>query len=140
MRIAFTHNVRLMAGETEAEFDSPATIEALAQALVRLGHQVELVEVSGPASRTVGRLEALDPDLIFNTAEGRAGRYREAFYPGLFEQLGIPYTGSDAYTCALTLDKEVTKLVAQSRGVRVPGGIFVEDATQLSLGDLRFPL
>ena len=140
MRIAFTHNLRLTASEQEAEFDTPRTIEALAQALARLGHQVELVEVSGPASRTVARLEALDPDLIFNTAEGTRGRYREAFYPGLFEQLGIPYTGSDAYTCALTLDKEVTKLLLASRGIRTPSGAFVEDLPSFTRSDLRFPL
>ncbi len=140
MRIAFTHNVRLSASEQEAEFDTPRTIEALAQALARLGHQVEPVEVSGPASRTVARLEALDPDLIFNTAEGTRGRYREAFYPGLFEQLGIPYTGSDAYTCALTLDKEVTKLLLASRDILTPNGAFVEDLATFSRSDLRFPL
>jgi D-alanine-D-alanine ligase len=140
MRIAFTHNVRLSTSEQEAEFDTPRTIESLAQSLARLGHQVELVEVSGPASRTVSRLEALDPDLIFNTAEGTRGRYREAFYPGLFEQLGIPYTGSDAYTCALTLDKEVTQLLLRSRGILAPSGAFVEDLASFSRSDLRFPL
>ena len=37
---------------------------------------------------------------------------REAFYPALFEELGIPFTGSDAYTNAITLDKWLTKLLA----------------------------
>ena len=40
---------------------------------------------------------------------------REAFYPALFEELGIPYTGSDAYTNAITLDKWLTKLVVAAR-------------------------
>ena len=40
---------------------------------------------------------------------------REAFYPALFEELGIPFTGSDAYTNAITLDKWLTKLMVAAR-------------------------
>ena len=65
--------------------------------------------MTGPASRLVARLEAFAPDLIFNAAEGRRGKMRRAFYPALFEELGIPYTGSDAYTLCVTLDKALTK-------------------------------
>ena len=36
----------------------------------------------------MARLEAFGPDLIFNTAEGRRGRFREAFFPALFDELG----------------------------------------------------
>src|SRR5678810_580987 len=86
----------------------------------RLGHRVERFEVSGPASRTVARLEAYSPDLIFNTAEGRRGRFREAFYPALFDELGLPYTGSDAYALAVTLDKQLTKLILKEHGIRTP--------------------
>jgi D-alanine-D-alanine ligase len=46
------------------------------------------------------------------------GRLREALYPALFEELGIPYTGSDAYTNALTLDKWLTKLLVGRAGDR----------------------
>src|SRR6516165_892634 len=120
MRIALTHNLRLSDSEEEAEFDTRETIDALSEALERLGHRVERIEVSGPASRTVARLEAYNPDLIFNTAEGRRGRFREAFYPALFEELGFPYTGSDAYVLALTLDKQLTKLVLGQHGVDCP--------------------
>ena len=39
-------------------------------------------------------LAEADVDLIFNIAEGVAGRNREAQVPALCELLGIPYTGS----------------------------------------------
>lgn len=90
MKLAYTYNLQLTDREEDAAFDRPETVEAIAGALKTLGHQVERVEVSGPASRLVARLEALNPDLIFNTAVGRGGKSREAFYPGLFEQLGMP--------------------------------------------------
>ncbi len=143
MRIAFCHNLQLTTAEEEAEFDTPVTVAALASGLERLGHRVEKIEVSGPASRTVARLEAYAPDLVFNTAEGRRGRFREAFYPALFEELGFPYSGSDPYTLALTLDKQLTKLMVAKHGVRTPGWAFVEELTDLEsrdVGALNFPL
>ncbi len=120
MKVAFTHNLRLTdvrETEKEAEYDSAETVSAIAAAIEAAGHEVEKVEVSGPASNLLERLEAIDPDIIFNTAEGQTGRMREAFYPALFEELGIPYTGSDAYTNTVTLDKWLTKLMVQRAGI-----------------------
>jgi D-alanine-D-alanine ligase len=140
MRIALTHNLRLTDSEEEAEFDTRETVDALAGALERLGHRVERVEVSGPASRTVARLEAFGPDLVFNTAEGRRGRFREAFFPALFDELGMPYTGSDAYALALTLDKQLTKLVLAQHGVPTPRWQYIEDLDRLQVNALRYPV
>src|SRR6185295_9831841 len=122
MKIAFTHNLRLTDSEEEAEFDTLETVDAIAQALAASGHEVEKIEVSGPASHLAARIEAFGPDLIFNTAEGRRGRAREAFYPALFEELGFPYTGSDAWALTLTLDKHLTKLHLSQYGVDSPRG------------------
>ncbi len=140
MRIALTHNLRLSDAEDEAEFDSRDTVDALASGLERLGHRVERIEVSGPASRTVARLEAFGPDLIFNTAEGRRGRFREAFFPALFDELGMPYTGSDAYALAVTLDKQLTKLILAQHGVTTPRWQFVERPERLQPNALRYPV
>ena len=140
MRIALTHNLRLSDSEEEAEFDTRETVDALAGALERLGHRVERVEVSGPASRTVARLEAFGPDLVFNTAEGRRGRFREAFFPALFDELGMPYTGSDAYALTVTLDKQLTKLVLAQHGVATPRWQYVERPEHLQVNALRYPV
>jgi D-alanine-D-alanine ligase len=125
MRIAFTHNLRLSDNEDEAEFDSAETVDAIAAGLRAGGHEVEKVEVTGPASRLAERIESFSPDLIFNTAEGRRGRAREAFFPALFEELGFPYTGSDAYVLTVTLDKWLTKLVLAQKGIDTPRGRLV---------------
>ncbi|NUQ79552.1 MAG: ATP-grasp domain-containing protein, partial [Polyangiaceae bacterium] len=142
MRIALTHNLKITDSPEEAEFDSPTTIDALASALERNGHEVERVEVSGPSSRVIARLEALQPDLIFNTAEGHKGKTREAFYPSLFEELGIPYTGSDAYTLCITLDKMLTKRILSGFGVPTPRARLVTRQTIESgaLDDAAFPV
>jgi D-alanine-D-alanine ligase len=142
MRIAFTHNLRLSSSEEEAEFDSAETVEAIRSALSEAGHEVEKVEVSGPASHLAARLEAFGPDLIFNTAEGKRGRAREAFYPAFFEELGYPYTGSDGYTLTVTLDKWLSKLVLKSEGIDTPRARLVtpRDLPSWTDGTLGVPL
>jgi D-alanine-D-alanine ligase len=120
VKIAFTHNLRLTDSEDEAEFDTVETVDAVAGALRAGGHEVEKIEVTGPASHLASRIESFAPDLIFNTAEGRRGRTREAFYPALFEELGFPYTGSDAYALTVTLDKWLTKLILAAQGIDTP--------------------
>lgn len=142
MRIALTYNLKLTNAEEEAEFDDPETIEALTAALSRAGHQIERVEVSGPASHLVARLEAFAPDLIFNTAEGRRGRMRRGFYPALFEELGMAATGSDAYTLCITLDKTLTKKTLAGFGIPSPRGRLLTRAALKDggLDDLPYPV
>ena len=142
MRIAFTHNVKRTSHESEAEFDTLETVRRITDTLHSLGHEVHPIDVAGPVSRLVARLETLRPDLVFNTAEGSHGRYREAFYPALFEQLGLPYTGSNAYVCGLTLDKQMTKMIVRRAGVLTPEWAHF-DADHRPSGQplgLRFPL
>ena len=140
MKIAYTYNLQLSDNEEDAAFDKPETVSVIAAALSSLGHRVECVEVSGPASRLVARLEALNPDLIFNTAAGRGGKCREAFYPALFEQLAIPYTGSDAYVCTVTTDKHLTKMLLASRGIPTPRWVFVDSVHNWTFPELTYPV
>ena len=125
MKIAFTHNLRLSDTEEEAEFDSADTVGAIAAALQGAGHEVERIEASGGVAQLVACLEAAEPDLVFNTAEGGRGKVREALFPALFEELGYSYTGSDPYVLTLTLDKWLTKLVLDNHGIDSPRGRLV---------------
>jgi len=142
MRIALTHNLRVSDSEEEAEFDSPETIASIVRALSGAGHRVEAIDVTGPASLLVTRLEAFAPDMVFNLAEGHRGKTRRAFYPALFEELGIPSTGSDAYTLCVTLDKALTKKQLGGWGVPSPRGRFVTRAMldHGGLDELPFPV
>ncbi len=142
MNIALTFNLKTDDSPQQAEFDAPETIERLTSALLHLGHRVDRVDVGGPVAHLVARLDALAPDLVFNLAEGQQGRFREGFYPALFEQMGLPYTGSDAYCCTLTLDKHLTKLALLERGLPVPPWFFLTEVEQLeeAVANLKFPL
>ena len=140
MHVAFVHNLQRTAGSEQAEFDTPETVAAIAAALRRLGHEVDLVEASGPTSLLAARLEGLRPDLVFNTAEGERGRLREAFFPALFDRLELAWTGSDAEVCAVTLDKAMTRQFVAEAGVPVPKGGLVRRVRDLQeLRHLRWP-
>lgn len=106
-----------------AEWDDPATISAVAEALALVG-EVILLEADETFPE---RLRRISPDILFNIAEGLRGPAREAQVPAICEFFGVPYTGSDPLTLALGLDKERTKEVLVSRGVRTPRWAVVGD-------------
>jgi D-alanine-D-alanine ligase len=125
------------------EYDSPATVDAIAEALTSRGHRPRFL---GGGRRFVEAVLADPPDLVFNLAEGPAGlastRSREAHVPAVCEMLGIPFTGSDPLTLAATLDKAVAKRLVLAAGVATPRFAVVEDAGGIeALGrfDVPFP-
>jgi D-alanine-D-alanine ligase-like ATP-grasp enzyme len=81
-----------------------------------------------------------EPDLIFNTAEGVTGTSRESFYPALYEQLGIPYTGANASVLTLTLDKRLSEIVLSTKGIKVPAGVLITEDNRDIPGNLNYPL
>ena len=98
MRVALTYNEKRERGEAHAEFDTREAIATVAALVARCGHDVVPIDVTGSVPRLVARLARVRPDLVLNLAEGERGAFREAFYPALFEQLGLPHTGSSAST------------------------------------------
>ena len=144
MRIGLTYDLKddyLALGFDEhavAEFDSPATIAAIAGALEALGHSVDRIgHVRALASRLVAGQRW---DLVFNVAEGVAGFGREAQVPALLEAYGVPYTFSDALVCSLTLHKGMAKHVARGCGVPTPSFAVVAAPADIAAVDLAFPL
>jgi D-alanine-D-alanine ligase len=125
--------------DLQEEFDSPATIEAIAQVLRDLGHEVLKL---GDGRGLLQRLLADPPDFVFNFAEGQGiGRSREARVPAVLEMLGIPYSGSDPLTLAATLDKEVAKRLVASAGVPVPKGIVIPpDWSELQIANCKLQI
>jgi D-alanine-D-alanine ligase len=116
--------------DSQEEFDSPLTLEAIAAALKQLGHEVTLL---GDGREFLSRVLADPPDLVFNIAEGFGiSRNREARVPAVLEMLGIPFTGSDPLTLAATLDKDVARRVVASYGVLVPAGFVVAPEDNLA--------
>ena len=121
MKIGLTYDLRsdyLAQGfglEETAEFDRVETIDELAGALERLGHEV--VRIGNVRALASALTSGERFDLVFNIAEGLHGFGREAQVPALLDAFGIPYTFSDPLTQALGLDKAVAKQVVRDAGV-----------------------
>ena len=120
------------------EFDSPATISAIADVLRALGHTpVEL----GNGRGLLEKLLSDPPDFVFNLAEGTGtSRNRESRVPAVCELLGIPHTGSDVLTLAMCLDKDVCRHTVADADILVPDGVLVVFPTPIYDGDFaEFP-
>ena len=91
--------------DTYAEWDTWETINAVRDAIAE-NHNVTLVEANNDAYI---KLKELNPDIVFNFAEGLIGVNRESHLPAMLEMLQIPYSGSDALTLGICLDKSRAK-------------------------------
>lgn len=140
MRITIAYNLRTDDSEATAELLTKQDIDRIYDAIVSLQHSVTVVEVSGNPYSVIERLIESEPDLIFNLAEGTIGSSREAFYPGLYEQMGIPFTGGNASLLHLNLDKHLAKTLLSSHGINVPRGVLVIGKDPNLPEDLEYPL
>ena len=119
-----------------AEWDTWETINAVKDAIACYNN-VSLIEANEEA---YNKLREVKPDIVFNIAEGSFGVSREAQIPAMLDMLQIPYTGSDALTLAICLDKARTKEILSY--YQIPTAKFfvadkVEDAENQNL---EFPL
>ncbi len=120
-----------------AEFESPETIEALLAAMRTVGHEARGLPLGIDFPQ---RIHDLRPDLVFNIAEGIRGSGRESLVPAWLDHLDIPYTGSDALTLAVSLDKTLTKTLVAAHGVRTPAFRRITHQQDLADLSLHFPI
>jgi len=139
-RIALIANLKadFIPGENDppdagSEFDSSKTIQAISEALMADGHEVEFLSAD---SSLPAALLSYHPDFCFNIAEGLQGDGREAQVPALCELLGIPYTASRVVSSAIGLDKAHTKRIWKEVGL--PTANFIEAHHLQELDDIPF--
>ncbi len=127
-----------MSDEEAAEFDSPATIEAIETSLRALGFATERI---GHLRALLARLASGGRwDLVFNIAEGVHGIGREAQIPAVLDAFLIPYTFSDPMVLGLCLHKGMAKRVVRDAGVPTPDFALVEDEGEAAGVRLAFPV
>ncbi len=124
--------------EQTAEFDSPATIEAIEAGIRAMGCTPERIGNLDAVMR--GILAGKRWDMVFNIAEGLIGFSREAQVPALLEAYGIPCTFSDPMVLSLCLHKAVTKRLLRDLGLPTPDFAVVETMADLEDLALPFPL
>jgi len=89
--------------------------QAVMRALATLGHDAQSIDFDG---RFVDALREIRPDVVFNALHGTGGE--DGTIQGVLEWLGIPYTGSDLISCALAMDKHITKKLLAAEGLPTP--------------------
>jgi len=141
LTVGLTYNLKKgVASEVEdieAEYDNINTVMALKEAIESFGCRVELLEAD---SGLLKKLSETKVDIVFNIAEGKTGRGREAQVPSILNFLGIPFVGSDETTLCIALDKALTKRILSSYKIRTPKYRLFSNKALHSLEGLKFPL
>jgi D-alanine-D-alanine ligase len=123
--------------EDEAEFDSQTTVDAICTSIRALNYKAIPIEATRQLAE---QLKEAHVDIVFNIAEGRTSKAREAQVPAICDLLGIEHTGSDVPCLALTLDKAMTKKICMAEGILTPRyAILNRPPKRVELG-LKFPV
>lgn len=119
-----------------AEWDEAETVDAVEQALSKVGKVIRLEATPDfPA-----KLMEAKPDFVFNIAEGLYGVNREGHVPAICEFLGIPCHASDPLTLSLSLHKGRSKEVFAYHGVPTAPFIIANSRADARNVNLPFPL
>ncbi len=78
--------------------------------------------------------------MVFNIAEGKAGKFRESEVPAVLDYLNIPYTGSNTIALALALNKALTKKILKAENIPTPRFQLFNSADEVLDSLLKFPL
>ena len=89
--------------------------QAVLKALAALGHEAQSLDFDG---RFVDAIREIEPDVVFNALHGSGGE--DGTIQGILEWMGIPYTGSDLTSCAIAMDKHLTKKLLAAEGLPTP--------------------
>lgn len=144
MKIGLTYDLRswyLDRGysmEDTAEFDKQETVDAIDEALRKMGFETEQ---TGNCFQLIEALAAGRRwDLVFNIAEGLYGDGRESVVPAILDQYRIPYVFSGPVIMGICLNKYLTRVIVSSAGIPVSPGMLVSDLTDIKDCRLNYPL
>jgi len=125
-----------------AEEGAELEAQAVAAALVKLGHKAPLVPLGEDLIDFAGRLRKLAPDLVFNLCEGFWGNSRKEMHvAALFDLLGLTFTGAPPLSLGLTQDKVRTKDLLARHQLPTPKYLIVKLGDHWPrTKDLTYPL
>lgn len=112
------HVAVLMGGLSAEREVSLTSGEQCAQALERQGVRVSRVYAGRDLANVLSGL--IKPDVVLNCLHGAWGE--DGCVQGVLETLRIPYSHSGVLASALAMDKNKSKAVLRTAGVKVPGG------------------
>ena len=104
---------------------------------------VDTLAIDRDTKKTIDGINSYNPDAIFNFVESVEGiASYEYCLAGLFELLGYEYTGCEPRSLGNCLDKEKTKDILRSFGIKIPASITFKPNTRFTHKDitLRYPI
>ncbi len=116
--------------------------EDIARAIQTIGYKSVLFNVDGNIPRFVNFLHEERPDVIFNLCESVGNEsIHEMHAVGIFELMGVPYTGSSPLTLGTALDKARVKELLIYHGLTTPKFQIMKSPVKVVLDEqLRYPL
>lgn len=124
--------------EDTAEFDKQETVDAIDEALRKMGYETELI---GNCFQLIEALNAGKKwDMVFNIAEGLYGDGRESVVPAILDQHRIPYVFSGPVIMGISLNKHLTRLMISSAGIPLSPGMLISVAADIDKCNLQYPL
>lgn len=113
-----------LGGESPEREVSLLSGAAVLASLRRLGYEAHAIDFTDALLGTgalPGMIGAERPDLVMLAVHGVGAE--DGAIQGLLQMLHLPYTGSSLLSSAIALDKDATKRLLKSHGLRVPEGV-----------------
>ncbi len=115
--------------------------ELLARRLSKSGVDAYPLNVKDDLQLLLRNLQKNKPDVIFNFVELFKDNSRlEMNFVGVYELLGVPYTGAPPMALANCQNKVLAKRLLNSIGIRTPRYIFIKNKKKKYNHGLNFPL
>ena len=118
-------------------------IALIKKTLLKTYMSVETLAVNSDIKGAMKKILHFSPDVIFNFVESVEGNSNfESYIAGMFDILGIPYTGNGPVTLGNCLIKSRTKQILQSHGIRTPKHwvAYLNETLDKNEFDLKFPV
>jgi len=115
----------------------------VSDALQKNGYKTSLFNMNSDIKRLIQFIEEKEPDIIFNLCESVGDEStHEMFVAGIYELMGIPYTGAGAFTLGMCQSKARTKQALSFHKIRVPRFALYKNANEVTEEDfeLKFPV
>lgn len=117
-------------------------MEDISRAITSQGYRSSIFNVNADIVRFVKHLDENRPDVIFNLCESVGNEsIHEMHAVGIFELLGIPYTGSTPLVLGLSLNKVLVKKLLLFHGLATPRFQLIGNPVKFTVDPaLNFPL
>jgi len=112
-QLATKAEVLAVANQAEIDMSEVGVLEErehVQRALQQAGYKATLFNMNGDIQRLLDFVKRKQPDVIFNLCESIGNEStHEMHVAGLYELMGIPYTGAPAFVLGTCLNKARTK-------------------------------